>query len=96
MCPLGLYTITLILFLVLLNSHTFKSLYFNTLSVSTSLMRRLSSMSWPTNSYPNYLAAFTSASSSGEAAVYVPFDSSITIVWHTLRKISTFTRASWF
>lgn len=49
-----------------------------------------SAESRPLNSNPNYLAAFTSASSSGEDEVYVPFFLSITIVWHAAKNTITF------
>jgi hypothetical protein len=43
-------------------------------------MKTLSSLSLDSNSYPNYLAAFTRANSSGEEELYVPFFLSIIIV----------------
>jgi len=52
-----------------------------------------SSASIPANSYPNYLAAFTRASSSGDAALYTPFFSSMIISWHTARRITVLTRS---
>ena len=67
MFPLGSFTITDILFLVEVNSQMFRRLYFK--SPFGVLIVMTSSASNPANSYPNYLAAFTRASSSGEAAL---------------------------
>jgi len=50
---------------------------------------QLSSVSLSLNSYPFYFAKLTKASSSGEAALYVPFFASITIVWQQARKTKT-------
>jgi len=46
----------------------------------------LSASSLPLNSKPNYLAKYTKASSSGDAALKVPFLSSMIIVWQAARK----------
>jgi len=56
-----------ILFLVEVNAQTLRSLNFS--APFGVLMTMISSPSLPANSYPNYLAALTRASSSGEAAL---------------------------
>ena len=55
-------------------------------------MDTLSSLSLDSNSKPNYLAPFTSANSSGEDELYVPFFLSMIIVWQTARKSRTRTK----
>lgn len=67
--PFGSLKIQLILFLVLVNSQMFNNWYFNFFPFLVSLITILSSASLSSNTYPNYLAALTSASSSGEAAL---------------------------
>ena len=54
----------------------------------------LFSPSRPANTHPNYLAALTSASSSGELELYVPFCSSIIMVWQAAKNKITRTNGS--
>jgi len=69
----------LILFLVLVNSHTESSWYLK-VSPFLFLIIILSSESLSANSYPNCLAALTRASSSGDEELYFPFFVSIMMV----------------
>ena len=84
----------LIRFLVLVNSCTDRSSYSSRVFSFLFLIVILFSPSRLMNSYPNYLAAFTSASSSGELELYVPFLSSMMMVWQAARKMITLTRES--
>ena len=76
-----------ILFLELVNSRMFKSLYLSSLPLIVII--RLFSSSRLMNEAPKNLAAFTSESSSGDDALNLPVLSSITIVWHRARCMRT-------
>jgi hypothetical protein len=92
--PFMSLTMTLILFLVLVNSRIFSSLYFFcyprkliVITLSSSLFK---------NSAPKNLAALTSANSSGEEALYLPVLSSRMIEWHSAMCVMNFSMFSLF
>ena len=89
-------TMTLIRFLVEVNSQTCSSLYLSVAFRTSSNIIRQSLMSMPLNMKPNCLAAFTRASSSGEAALNEPFFSSMIIVWQMAKKRITLLRAVYY
>ena len=84
----------LYLFLVLVNSQVFRSWYCNS-SLSSFLMVITLSII-PINSYPNYFAAYTRASSSGEADVYMSFFLSKMTVWQRAMQRITSTNSGVF
>lgn len=79
-------TITLIRFLVEVNSQTCSNLYFRIALRTSSKIIMQSLLSIPLKMKPNSFAALTRASSSGDAALNVPFFSSMMMVWQMAKK----------